>query len=84
MILYQIADQLLATSHMPGNKIQIQNIRGDHPFNCYMDYLYGFTLVLPVAAHSQLYKSIERERLASWVMKDQCSSYIVNFVLKSS
>ena len=60
MILYQIADQLLATSHMPGNKIQIQNFRGDHTFNCYMDYLYGFILVLSLAAHSQLYKCIER------------------------
>ena len=60
MILYQIVDQLLATSHIPGNKIQIQNFRGDHTFNCYMDYLYGFILVLSLAAHSQLYKCIER------------------------
>ena len=31
MILYQIADQLLATSHMPGNTIQIQNSEGIIP-----------------------------------------------------
>ena len=48
-----------------------------------MGFLYGFTLVLPVAAHSQLYMCIERDRLASWVMKDQCSSYIANFELKT-
>ena len=62
MILYQIADQLLATSHMPGNKIQIEN-------GSYLQLLYGLFvwlyLVLPIAACSlptiQVYKEIERE-----------------------
>ena len=60
-ICYQIADQLLATSHMPGKKTRIPNFQGDYHL------IAKFVLLQSSAAstHSQLYKHIyigEKER----------------------
>ena len=62
MVIHQIADQLLATSHMPGNKTRVPNFRGNHTLIAKMGYLYCFSLVLLQLIVN--YISIERrERL---------------------